>query len=417
MLFALLVSAGYLLGVARVPFHPDESTQIYMSGDLELFLRDPLALAWTSQPDQPLRQNYRLLDAPLARTLIGLGRLAAGRPALPSDWNWSQSWEQNSQAGALPDARLLLVSRLSVALLFPFSLLLFYATARSLGGPPLAWLSTLLFAGNALVLLHTRRAMAEGPLLFTSVLTLWALVRWRKHLWLLGILAALAFNAKQTAAALALVGLIAIWWPSHRALHRRFLDTLLYGLVFALVTALLNPFLWSHPLQAAREAIAARAYLVGDQTRFLGAASANQVLDSWLERLIGMISQLFIAPPAIADVGNYLQQTRASELAYLSNPLNALLRSFTGGSIIMLLTLYGYLLAGLGLRRAGREQRRVLGILWLATLAQFAALLAALPIPFQRYYLPLVPFVCLWSGYAIITTTRALTKTRRLSAA
>ena len=69
----LLLSAGlaigfvalYLSRLAAVPFHPDESTQLYMSRDFDTLVlqRDPAALAWT--PDQPLtpEARYRLLDA------------------------------------------------------------------------------------------------------------------------------------------------------------------------------------------------------------------------------------------------------------------------------------------------------------------------------------------------------------------
>ncbi len=402
LLFALVVSAAYLLGVAQVPFHPDESTQIYMSGDLELFFQNPAALFVMPHPTDPLRQHYRLLDAPLARVLIGIGRQVAGLPALQTDWDWSKSWEQNRQAGALPDARLLWVSRLSVALLFPFSLALFFATARSLGGTPLAWLSSILFAGNALVLLHTRRAMAEGPLLFAGILSLWSLMRLRKNIWLLAIPVALSFGAKQTALGLVLVGLAAVFWPSGRSLRRRLIDALLFGLVFATITLLLNPFLWGSPLQTAQTAFMARADLLGRQVSFIGAANPGQVLDTWPERVVSMIAQLFIAPPAFADVGNYLQQTQASEVAYLANPLNNLLRGFTGGGALMLLAAYGSIVALLDLDHARPEPRRKLGLLLIATLVQFLSLLALIPLPFQRYYLPMVPFVCLWSGYALL---------------
>ncbi len=415
LLFTLIVTAAYLLGTAQTPFHPDESTQIFMSGDLEIFWQNPSALFWQPQPSQPLRQHYRLLDAPLARDLIGLGRLAAGLPATQVDWDWSKSWEENRQAGALPAADVLLASRLPIALLFPFSLLLFFATARSLGGAPLAWVSVVLLAVNALVLLHTRRAMAEGPLLFASTLTLWALVRFRKNLWLLAIPAALAFDAKQTSAGLVVVGLAAVLWPSGQSLRRRLRDSVLYGLVFGLVTLLLNPFLWAHPLQAGQAAINARANLSAGQMSFIGAQNSDQVLNTWLERLIGMISQLFIAPPAFADVGNYLQQTHAAEAAYLANPLNHLLRGFSGGGLQMLLTVYGCGLAIFGLRQTQAGSRRGLALLLAATLVQFILLLALIPLPFQRYYLPLTPFACLWSGYAIVQFAKALWKARRLA--
>ena len=116
ILIILALTLAYLAGLAGVPFHPDESTQLFMSSDLNTLFSRPADLFWSTANEQDARQIYRELDAPLARYLIGVGRTIASLPALPVDWDWSKSWEENQTAGALPDARLLLVGRLSVAL-------------------------------------------------------------------------------------------------------------------------------------------------------------------------------------------------------------------------------------------------------------------------------------------------------------
>ena len=41
-----LLTIYYFGGLAQVPFHPDESTQIYMSSDFDQLLSDPLSLTW-----------------------------------------------------------------------------------------------------------------------------------------------------------------------------------------------------------------------------------------------------------------------------------------------------------------------------------------------------------------------------------
>ena len=116
LLAIILLSILYWSGLQVVPFHPDESTYIFMSGDLELVINNPGSLFW--QPDQltDFRMHYRLLDPPTSRYLVGIGRSLAGLSALPADWDWSLTWQQNQSAGALPDENLRIVSRAAVAI-------------------------------------------------------------------------------------------------------------------------------------------------------------------------------------------------------------------------------------------------------------------------------------------------------------
>jgi len=52
---------------------------------------------------------------------------------------------------------------------------------------------------------------------------------------------------------------------------------------------------------------------------------------------------------------------------------------------------------------------------WLAVagLAEALALLWANPLPFQRYYLPLIPFVTLWGAFGVSGLAKALLLLRR----
>src|SRR6266540_5192352 len=105
-------------GAARVPFHADESTYLYMSEDFDrLIHQGPASVTWQAvdQPADVLR--HRLLDAPMTYYLVGLGRGLAGLPALPHDWNWSTGWEENARAGPLPSPAQLAAGRLPAPLL------------------------------------------------------------------------------------------------------------------------------------------------------------------------------------------------------------------------------------------------------------------------------------------------------------
>ncbi len=404
LLAILVISLFYLLGATSVPFHPDEATQIFMSSDVKSFFQNPSQLFWQPGAELDPRQRYHELDAPLTRTLIGLGLWVSRTPGLEADWDWSKTWHQNRAAGALPSARTLLVSRLSLMLLFPFTLWLMFQNGKKLAGTPGAWAALLLTASNAYLLLHTRRAMAEGVLLFCIALSIWCLLSLIKHPWMMGLAIALAINAKQSAAPLFLVGLAALCWPIvFRAWLTRLRDIALFSLLVLGITFLLNPFLWSDPIHAGQAALTARSDLLARQVAEVGAQTPGMVLSSPISRLGAMTAQLFFTPLAIADVGNYLPDTLSSAESYLSNPFNTLLRSLTGGLLLLLTTLVGLLMA---MRIFVKQKSRSMAVLLSAALLQALFLIIFFPIPWQRYYLPLLPWIILHSACLLTPLTK-----------
>jgi hypothetical protein len=401
--FVLALTIIYLGGVQSVPFHPDESTAIFMSSDFETFFTKPASLFWNPSNEQDLHQHYRELDAPLSRYLIGFGTWAAGLPATTNDWNWSASWDFNQQSGALPNPRLLLVARLSVAILFPFSLLLIFDTVRIIRNNFTAWAAVILFASNALILLHTRRAMAESALIFTMLLTLWSFVKINKYPWLIALPAALAFSAKQSLGVLALIGILAVLWMSYqkqRSLNMAMRNLVAYSILFLAVTFLLNPFLWSNPLQAAMAAVQSRQSLLQQQIATIASVDPEKSLTSIPSHFVSLIAQLYFTPPAIADVANYLQQTNPSTNVYLSNQLNHLFRDLFGATILLFLTLSGLAFSILQIVKLKKISRNM-GLFIIAGVAQFLALGLAVSLPFQRYCLPMIPFICIWSAMGL----------------
>jgi hypothetical protein len=389
----------YWSGIAYVPFHPDESSTFFMSADWETLLSRPLTLVWQPDSKDP-RQLYRLLDAPLSRYLVGFARSMAGNAPLSVDWNWSQSWDQNNAAGALPSDGLLNAGRFGPAALFPLSLLLIFQAGSRLGGRPTGFLAALFLAANALVLLHTRRAMAEGGLVFTVCLFLACLVRWRKRPWLIALPAALAFCAKQSTLPLAIVGFAAvIFYTAQAVSKRRLLAYLgLYSLIFIATIVALNPFLWAHPVDAVRAAVLARQDLLARQTTEFALASPGSALDSpWMVAL-SLVANQFITIPATAEVGNYLAQTELSTQMYLANPLHVLLRDMAGGGILLVFSSIGFFQS---LRwRNGSNSTWLL--VTFSGIAQFLALMFTVTLPFQRYIIPLVPFSCLWMSQFLV---------------
>ncbi len=446
LLLIALLSAFALWGAARVPFHPDESTQLFTSADFDLLLTHPRALGWQPGRDEDLRQRYRLLDAPLTRYLLGLGRTLAGQPPLPADWDWGKTWAENAAAGALPSPELLRAGRMAVTALLPLTLWLFYLTGYALGGRRVGLAGVLLLGLHPLVLLHARRAMAEGALLFGVTFTLWALLAApsrRRPGWL-GLALGLAVNAKQSA--LALVPLVG-WrvdgrrgtvdggrgtgdegrWTRDggREIGDGGRGTTVYGLrstvhglsstvsrllstvlVLLTLTALLNPVFWPHPVLAIRSAIHLRADLAARQAADTALLAPETLLDTPAKRLIALVGNLYLTPPRFAEVGNYTAETAAAEAAYLANPLHDWGRGLYGGALFLALTILGM---GRGVREIwkGRaafgeaQAARKVACLLGATALQGGALLLMIPLPWQRYVIPLLPMVVLWQAYAI----------------
>ena len=118
-LLLILISIFYFVGVAKVPFHPDESTFLYMSADFERTLSNPIDLAWDKSVELTPIMRYRMIDAPLTRNLIGISRVLFSLSPLEKDWDWSSSWQDNVNSGAYPGSKELLFGRFTVAIFSP----------------------------------------------------------------------------------------------------------------------------------------------------------------------------------------------------------------------------------------------------------------------------------------------------------
>lgn len=399
----LIISVFYFINLPNIPFHPDESTQIFMSGDFEQFFQSPSSLIWEEGKPLDVRMKYRLLDAPFIREWIGAFMAISGTTPTTVDWDWSADWEQNEKAGALPSPQQLFIGRLSSAIFFPLELLLLFQIGKKLKGNLLGWLMLLVFAVNALVLLHSRRAMSEGSLLFFIILSLWVFLLDRKYLYLAAIPAALAFNSKYSALPIFLLGLFVIIYRNLRSqatARQIVLQEFLYCGIFALITFLLNPFLWGSPVKALSQALLLREDLLARQITDLGRISQGWISDSPGKRFASLIGNLFITPLAFHDVGNYIRETISAENHYLQIPLQNFMRGYLGGAVTFLLALLGFVFA---LRDAIKKKGNYpfLVILILGTSIQFVFLWIAFTIPFQRYVSPLVPYVTIWVAYSL----------------
>jgi 4-amino-4-deoxy-L-arabinose transferase-like glycosyltransferase len=301
---------------------------------------------------------------------------------------------------------------------------LVYGLGKRLGGRATGLAAAALYGFSGLVLLHGRRAMSEGPLLFFTLLTVWLLARPRPRLALAAVTLAAAFAAKLTALTLVPVAAVALLISAGApnltrrrrvvALARR---ATTFAVVFLASLYALHPALWTSPLAGIDAMRAARAQFLSEQTAFVQAAAPQARLASPGLRLLAAVYHVFYAPLAYADVGNYAAATAEAETRYAASGFNtgwhsgSLALNLVLGSLVLSLALVGLLQAARRLIASARHPSgpparsttpgQPSAWVLLVLVAWSATTLAgplAIAVPAQRYFILLVPVACLWAG-------------------
>ena len=405
-LLCLLLTLFYFWGFDLVPFHPDESTQIFMSEDLFDLFRDPLSLTYSPDVELSSKMTYRAIDAPLARYLIGFARFLSRTPGLVTDWNWSKSWEQNQASGAYPSSALLNSSRFILTLLIPISLYFFYFSARKFL-PEIPAILALIYLGlTPLALLHGRRAMAEPVLLFGITFFLWVITQNHNKPLLVGIALALAFNAKQTAAVLIPVGIIAVCLiPDEKLRLKKMLArSAVVLLVFLLSTLILNPYYWKSPISAVQLGIQVRSrVLLLQMADYIQGGTPNPV-----SSLFNLVSNLYLSSPAYFETTKYLDPLVGQINFYQSVLPHIWGRNLLSGSLLFSLVLSGFFVVTKRFPLISKTKQHQILLWFLTSVSLTIGILFALPIPWQRYVIPLLPLNAFWFGFAFLPLTDAL---------
>lgn len=392
----------YYKDILLIPFHPDEATQIFMSSDIDLIASGHIDdLFYNDFTEDIDKQRYRLLDAPFSRYVIGISRIIFKQPQLEKDWDWSKTWQQNQEA--LPAKSLLLISRLSVASLFPITLIIFYFLWKGLFNQKIATLGTVLFLSNSVILLHTRRAMSESGLLFFLGLSLLAIFKLpKKYLFLSAIPIALGINCKLSLLPLILIALIMIFYQFRDAERKNILLPIAYFcLIFLSITYLLNPVMWKEPIKVGKIMVTQRSRLTQNQIEAIGAVAPQFILKNPGEKIIGMIAQTFVTKPAIQDIDNYHSELQLQIDKYLSNFFYAGYgRLLLPGFIYLILCLLGFIT-----KIPGNQMVIFFKIAFLLFIIELILLFS---IPFQRYYLPLYPFVSIFASSGVFSIINKL---------
>lgn len=405
-----IMLAGYILaGITLVPFHGDESTQIYMAHDyFYQFVQHDLALVtYSANPTSPVEQDLRLINGTVNKYTIGLIVHLSGRgiDALNNPYLWDTTYEYNLRAGHMPDDALLNVARLPSALFLAAGIGLIFAVGMAVGGRGTAYLASLYYALHPLLLLNGRRAMMEGSLIAFGLLVLLGgiyVIRYRTG-WaalLLGAASGLAVASKHTNAftvfavfAVCGVWLFALRWHRSSAQKPPFAILLAAGIAAFAVFYALNPAWWGAPAERAAEVLRQRTALLEGQSAVFGSYA------TFGEQLSGFWRQAFVALPQYYEVDGWQDNIGDQISRYEASIWRGIA---VGGS-----TLGGLLLLGLclvGGWRLLRDNTTPVGIRALIgtwTLAMIISTALLTPLEWGRYYLPVYPALGLFAALGL----------------
>lgn len=415
-----------IAGAAIAPFHGDESTLMVMGSDYHyLFVEGDLSKVlydkhWRSNPQE---QHLRILNGTVSKTIYGwLQSLNGFGPRdLNLNWNWGRDYDFNAARGAIPDGELLRQARLASAIQLGVAVLLFFQFVKIVLNRPTAFLASALLALHPNMLINGRRAMMEGSHILGLMLVLIAAAwlirerRWRTSA-LLGFCAGFAIAAKHPNVIVCTLVFPAlarqpIWqWIRHRSTARQqaFKDlagVALAGGITVIVFLFLNPAWWQQPLEVAPIVVRERKELLQGQVDWLGG------YNSFAEQVSGFFQFVFVGERQYFEVSywNGYEAITAQREAYERSKLAGLL--FIGGSgrlglIFLLLSVFGAitLTRDQGIPR----EARWLVLIWIGGAA--LATLWLTPLPWARYYLPLLPAMILLLSYALTSLAQTLIK-------
>lgn len=429
-----LLSLWAAAAISITPFHGDESMHIYTSHDYATaFLQGrPDLLLVTPPYDIDSVPRLRLLNGSVMRYSIGLSWHLAGlsEDALPPHpgWDWGRYYADNIATGHRPSDALLMAARTPAVLYLIASLWIMFGIGWTLGGRWIAYLASAIYILNPIILLNGRRALVESALLCFGLLTVWIaleIARRREQRprlslawWIsLTLAAALTLASKYSGTifvAAAYGGLFlseaARLWPlaSIRSAAPRFLRSTL-GLAASGIAALalllaLSPALWNDPPARVRELATVLQEQVDIVVSILPDAPTTLG-----QRIEGILTQPFIAPVAYFEQASWGEAAPVlDEIArYENSPLSGLRAGAILGSLLTLLAGIGLVVTVLRLRRSSERAVALVMLIWL--LVTVANLLIN-PLPWQRYYLPLIPIAALLAAvgaHRLIQAARA----------
>jgi len=413
----LLLLGAFVFAIPPT-FHGDEPMQIYMSRDYATAFinRDPDALVVDPPYSIDTDAYLRLINGTVNRYAIGLSWQIAGLtvnnlPPRPG-WDWGLDYTTNVSTGHMPSAALLAVGRFSSTLFLALSVVVMFALGWQFAAPHnrlLAYVVSGLYALNPVILLNGRRALQEGSTLFFGLLVILIAVLISKrraenksaplYLWIALILAGgLTLASKYTG--IVFVGGALGWIFLAQAVRLRWRDLLITtgklivcGVLCLLFFIALSPALWDDPPARLLDSLEQREQLLNIQV-----SSDSDAPMPLLERVREIIVQPFMTAPQQYEVAFWATFPAVTDdvARYMGSPFSGLQFGVILGGVLTLL-------AGIGIVFCLHRDWRAGVFAWLGL--TIASLLAN-PLPWQRYYLGLIPLATLLAGIGLFGLLR-----------
>lgn len=413
VLFLLALAAYAWVGVRITPFHGDEGMQIYATRDYFTAFVDGESQTLITQPPYYIdsRPYLRLINGSVQRYVTGFVLHQQGKsPAdfqLEPGWNWGLSYEENVAASWLPSDTILMPGRYVSVSFFIMSMVALFTLGYLLGGRAVAYPATFLYALNPILLLNSRRAMMEGSMLAFGLLTLliaaWIVTRSKCRVcWLLlPIVGGLTLASKHSgglflAGAWGWIFVVSLFSKQWIVIGKRTAQLIISGILAIAIFVGLSPALWHQPLARLGDLTHTRAELLAIQVSI-----DNDAPTTISKRLQALIVQPFMTPEGYYEMASWERaEAIHDEIAvYTTSGLAGIPNNIWLGGVLTVLALWGSV--SLVQQSNGNPHTRMMMIgmgLWLALTGMA---LMGNPLPWQRYYIPLIPIYALLAGYGI----------------
>jgi len=392
-------------------FHGDESYWLRSTKCFKLFFmdKDLHSKQW---------ENYKI--EPVGKYAIGLALYIAGygdridELSKMKRWHWGKDYKWNLNHGRVPPQEILYIARLTMALFGSFTCLLIYWIGKMLWGIKAGIISSLLLAYNPLMLVCSRHAMTDAPLIFFLTMNILLLIYFYRALLnqkflktvifgiLIGVNSALAAGTKLNGGLAGLVfmgfyivvilikGIQYVFskdslrkslskFTADREIKVTLTSLIVSGVIAIIVFVGMNPSLYPKPLEGSMNMIEYRMLEVNHQEKYADQKKYTVLIDSF-SRKIDFTFRRTLFPGKNVILGNIFKI-----------PIDFAL--FIGGLILLLYCECKYLLA--------RSKPSFNGIIILWTFITFIGIIVWIPFDWPRYYLPVVPCIVIITGYCI----------------
>ena len=153
-----------------------------------------------------------------------------------------------------------------------------------------------------------------------------------------------------------------------------------------------------------------RQELSQDQVSAISSVTPEFPTIKFKEKITAFIAQIFVLPPSPQEISNYQEQLNQSIYEYFKNPIQkGYFRNLIIGTIFFLLSFYGFIISIFILPI---KQKIIFSLGYMLLIFE---IFLFVDLPFQRYYLPTIPFVIWFTFISLSDLSSKISKLPRLN--